>query len=326
MKKNLLLICGGAGTEHDISIISAKYLRSQIDQDVYNIIDIEINKDFEWVHYNEKILIDFSGQLVLRDDSKVQIDAVIPCIHGYPGETGDLQSFFEMIKVPYFGCNSETSKICFNKILTKLWLDKVGIKTTPFIVLNENNSKSISEVEKFFDAHGSLFIKASNQGSSVGCYPLHTKDKTSEILDKAFALSDFVLVEKELTGRELEVSTFEYQGRVHATVPGEIVCPSKFYTFEEKYDSDSGTKTFVEAQGLTQEQILSIQDIAKSAFTSLKLKDLSRIDFFLTHDGQILVNEINTFPGLTPISMFPKMMENYGVKFSDFITERLTRL
>lgn len=326
MKKNLLLIYGGGSTEHDVSIVSAEYLRTQINKEIYTIIDIEINKDFEWIHEGKKLSLDFNGDLILADKSHLKIDIVVPCIHGYPGETGDLQSYLEMIGIPYFGCSSESNKICFNKIITKLWLDKVGIETTPFLALTDNSTDSLAKVESFFEEYGSLFVKASNQGSSVGCYPLHKKDLIQETINSAFSLSDFVLVEQELTGRELEVSTFEYQGKVHATNPGEIICPSKFYSFEEKYKDSSDTKTFVEAQDLTDEQKSAINEMAVSAFKTLKLKDLSRIDFFLTSSGHILINEINTMPGMTPISMFPKMMENYGIKFSDYMTERLGQL
>jgi D-alanine-D-alanine ligase len=326
MKKNLLLIYGGGSTEHDVSIVSAEYLRTKINKEIYTIIDIEINKDFEWINEGKKLSLNFNGDLILADKSHLKIDIVVPCIHGYPGETGDLQSYLEMIGMPYFGCSSESSKICFNKIITKLWLDKVGIETTPFLALTENSTESLVKVESFFEEYGSLFVKASNQGSSVGCYPLHKKYLIKETIHSAFSLSDFVLVEQELTGRELEVSAFEYQGEVHATNPGEIICPSKFYSFEEKYKDSSDTKTFVEAQDLTDEQKSAINEMAVSAFKTLKLKDLSRIDFFLTSSGHILINEINTMPGMTPISMFPKMMENYGIKFSDYMTERLGQL
>lgn len=326
MKKNLLLICGGGSTEHDVSIVSANYLRSQIDENIYNIIEIEINKDFKWIHRGEELILDFSGNLTFADKSQIKVDVVVPCIHGYPGETGDLQSYLEMINIPYFGCSSESSKICFNKIITKLWLDKVGIETTPFIALTDSSKESLDKVKSFFDEYGSLFVKASNQGSSIGCYPLQKVDTIEAVISSAFKLSDFVLVEQELKGRELEVSAFEFKGEVHATSPGEIVCPSKFYSFEEKYKDSSDTKTFVEAKNLTADQKSTIHEMAISAFKTLKLKDLSRIDFFLTDSGHILINEINTMPGMTPISMFPKMMENYGIKFSDYMTERLSHL
>lgn len=323
MKKNLLLIYGGGSTEHEISLVSAKYLRSQISEEAYNIFEIEIDKNSKWVHKEKKVTLDFDKNLILSDELKVKIDLAVPCIHGFPGETGDLQSFFEMIDLPYFGCNSESSKICFNKILTKLWLDNNGISTTPFIMLSELNENSIDQVHSFFDKNGPLFVKASNQGSSVGCYPLKDKSLTEKTLKDAFGLSQFVIIEQLVEGRELEVSTFQYKNEVLATKPGEIYCPGQFYSYEEKYNSESHTQTYIEAEQLTNEQVEKIHEMSLKAFKTLKLKDLSRIDFFLAKTGEIYINEINTFPGLTPISMFPKMMENYGVKFKDFLSERL---
>ena len=130
-----------------------------------------------------------------------------------------------MVKIPFFGCSSESSKICFNKILTKLWLDKVGVETTPFLSMTKLTEESMKQVESFFDQEGSLFIKASNQGSSVGCYPVNKKSELKDFIEQAFKLSDFVIIEKQISARELEVSAFEYENKIHATKPGEIICP-----------------------------------------------------------------------------------------------------
>lgn len=323
MKKNVVLVFGGGSSEHEISKVSASYLKSTINKDDFNILQIEISKDFEWFEGSKQVELNFDGKLVYHDGKRIKVDYLLPCIHGYPGETGDLQSYLEMIKIKFLGNKSEASKICFNKILTKLWLDKIGVPTTDFITLNSLTDESVKSVKDFLNKHSKIFIKASSQGSSVGCYPLSDETKIHEVLKKAFEFSDFVLVEKNVVARELEVATFEYKGKLHITNPGEIVSPDSFYSFEEKYDSKSKTVTHVEAKDLTSNDIEKIKEFAKIAFTSLKLRDLSRIDFFLTSDGEILLNEINTFPGLTPISMFPKMMENYGVQFKDYIADRI---
>ena len=326
MKKNIILVYGGGSTEHEVSAITAQYIASHIDQDKYHLVQIEISKAFEWLHQGEGLQLDFQGHLNFKDGRKLKVDALIPCLHGYPGETGDLQAYLEMIKVPYLGANAESSRICFNKIITKLWLDKVGIPTTPFIALSELSTDGIQTAKSFFKEHGNIFIKASNQGSSVGCYPVSNLEDISTFLTKSFEYSDYVLIEKTLSARELEISVFEYQGQLHVTDPGEIVCPDAFYSYEEKYANHSQTKTLVKATNISDEQIFQLKDYARKAFKTLGLKDLSRVDFFLTDQGEIYLNEINTFPGMTPISMFPKMMEAYGVRFADFINERLTQL
>lgn len=323
MKKNLLLIYGGGGTEHEVSMVSSGFLKSQIDEDLYNIVEIEITHAGVWKHYSDTVEINFNGELVVNGKVAFKVDIVVPCLHGFPGETGDLQSFLEMNGIPYIGCNSETSKLCFNKISTKLWLEAYNIATTPFLAINSCDDEELKRVEDFQKVHKELFIKASNQGSSVGCFPLKDPSEISDTVVAAFALSPYVVVEKNIEGRELEVSVFRYNNEIHATVPGEIICPNKFYSYEEKYQDESKTQTMIEAQGLTTSQIKKIKEMAIKSYQVLKLRHLSRIDFFLSKDGEILINEINTFPGMTPISMFPKMMENYGVKFKDFLSQIL---
>lgn len=323
MKKNILLVKGGGGTEHDISLVSSKYLKSNIDTSLYNVIDILIDKDFTWRDENLNIVeLNFNKELI-GPNFKIKIDAAIPCIHGYPGETGDIQSYFEMIKLPYIGCGSEASKLAFNKISTKLWFKDLGIPNTPFMLCSDESIETLNNAASFFDEHKNIFIKASNQGSSVGCYPVTKKEDVEHFLKEAFKFSPYVLIEKTVNARELEVSVFEFNGEIKTTVPGEINCPSKFYSFEEKYNQHSKTTTSIVAENVPEQISSKIREYAHKAFSSLKLRHLSRIDFFLCDDGNIYLNEINTFPGMTPISMFPKMMENSGVKFYDFINYSL---
>lgn len=326
MKSNILLLSGGGSTEHDVSLVSAGYIKSNIDKNEFNLIEVEIGKDFIFRDKEGKeVELDFHKNLKTQNEV-IPIRAVIPCIHGFPGETGDLQSYLEMMGLDYLGSDSEASRICFNKITTKLWLERLGTRNTPFMLCTDNSSESIEKAKKFFDTHGGIFIKASNQGSSVGCYPVSKKEDVEKYLNEAFNYSPFVLVEKTVNARELEVSVFEFDGKIHVTVPGEIIVPSKFYSYEEKYDSKSHTITEVVAKDLTQIQIDEIKQMAFDSFKFLKLRHLSRIDFFLCDSGEIYLNEINTFPGMTPISMFPKMMENYGIKFSDFLNQNLKKM
>jgi len=252
-----------------------------------------------------------------------KIDIAVPCIHGPPGETGDIQSYFELLKIPYFGPGPEASKLCFNKVSTKLWLDALGIANTPFLFLADKTPATIEKIKQFHQKHGAVFVKASNQGSSIGCYPVAKNQNVMEAIDKAFQFSPYVLVEKSVTARELEISVFNYQGKIHTSYPGEINCPSRFYSYEEKYNPASKTTTEIKAPGLTEKQVDVMKAMAKNAFQGLKLRHLSRVDFFLTDDNQIYLNEINSFPGMTPISMFPKMMEASGVTFADYLQDSL---
>jgi D-alanine-D-alanine ligase len=320
MKKNILLICGGGGTEHDVSLVSSKFIYKNLTEiGTYNVYWIEIGKDkiFRDENGNECDL-NLHRELVIND-KKIPLHFAIPAIHGPPGETGEIQDFFEMIGLPYMGCGPEASIICFNKVTSKLWFTALGIPNTPFAFLT--SEQDIEQAYSLFDRFGKVFVKASSQGSSVGCFQVFKRDELKTIISEAFKYSEYVLVEQMLNARELEISTYEFNGEVVTTLPGEIICPGKFYSFTEKYNSESKTTTELVAPNLPSEVISQMRDFAKKAFLQLKLRHLSRIDFFYTDKGEIFLNEINTFPGMTPISMFPKMMENHGHSYNQFIKQ-----
>ncbi len=330
MTKNVLLLCGGGSTEHDVSLVSVKHIQSCLQKiSGVDVTTIEIDKSGHWVdEKGKKYLLDPKGNLRSFDqvgNAGIKMDVAIPCIHGYPGETGDIQSYFEMIGLPYLGCNSETSKICFNKITTKLWATALGVANTPYIFLGEDNSEGMERVKGFQALYGDIVIKASNQGSSVGCYMVEKGKDPVSTVKEAFKFSPFVLIEKRMKPREIEVSVYEFDGKLQVSYPGEIICPGSFYSYEEKYSKASLTTTETRAENLSPEQVRLITDYSSRLYHGLKLRHLSRIDFFLD-EGTIYLNEINTFPGLTPISMFPKMMEANGHSFTDFLSQRIENL
>ncbi|QIR14843.1 D-alanine--D-alanine ligase [Shewanella aestuarii] len=325
-KINLLLICGGGGAEHDISLMSVKFFETSLAKsDKFSVLKLELDK---FGHYKtqdgQQCELTNRREVRFEDDSKPvwPVDYVIPCIHGYPAETGDIQSYFNLIQLPYFGCESEASSNCFNKITAKMWFSALGIPNTPYVFLHQFDQAAIEQTQAAFDQWGSVFIKAASQGSSVGCYKVDDKSQITTTLQQAFSYAPYVIVEQTVVARELEVAVYEYQGDIIATKPGEIVCDSNnFYTFDEKYNSSSKAKTHVEAINISPEVSDQIRAYAVKVFKGMKLRHLSRIDFFLTADNQILLNEINTFPGLTPISMFPKMLAHHGHDFSEYLTQ-----
>ncbi|SKA63435.1 D-alanine--D-alanine ligase [Enterovibrio nigricans] len=317
----VLLLCGGGGAEHEVSLVSANYVESELRKlPSVSVIRVELTKENGWKDMDgQDCRLNMDKTLNIGNET-VSIDYVIPCIHGFPGETGDIQSLLELAGLPYMGCDSSASIVCFNKITSKLWFDAIGIPNTPYVFLTENTSESVVKAEEAFDRWGALFIKAACQGSSVGCYKVTEKTGVKDAVKNAFTYSNQVLVEKAVRPRELELAAYHFDGKVIVTNPGEICSPEdSFYTYEEKYSTGSHSLTTVEPTNLTDEQIAQMRDYAEKAFVHLKLKDLSRIDFFLTSDGDVLLNEINTYPGMTPISMFPKLMEHNGHTFSDYL-------
>ncbi len=323
MKKNILLLWGGGGTEHDISGVSSNYVHQTLNElNQYNIFKVQMtkNKKFE-LEDGSEVSFNLNRELITKT-SNIPLHLAIPVIHGPPGETGEIQTFFELINLPYIGCRPEASQICFNKVTSKLWFSSLEIPNTPFEYLT--SVKDTHKALSMFDRYGKIFIKAASQGSSVGCYQVTKRDEVEKTVKDAFKYSEYVLIEKMVVARELEISAYEYNGDIVTTVPGEIICPSKFYSFEEKYDPNSKTTTELIAPNLSQATVEQMRELAKRAFIHLKLRHLSRIDFFYTTEGEIYLNEINTFPGMTPISMFPKMMENHGHSFKTFLNNIIT--
>ncbi|WP_096619603.1 D-alanine--D-alanine ligase [Candidatus Enterovibrio altilux] len=317
----VLLLCGGGSAEHEVSMVSANYLESELQKLLTVVVTrVEITKNEGWKDSNgQTCRLNFDKSLNIGSDI-IAIDYVVPCIHGFPGETGNIQSLLELLGLPFMGCDASASIVCFNKIASKLWFDAIGIPNTPYVFLIDNNNDSVLKAEEAFNRWGTIFVKASSQGSSIGCYKIIDKSEIKKAVENAFTFSNQVLVEKDMHPRELEIAIYYYNGEVIVTNPGEISFPvDSFYTYEEKYSIMSHSITTLEPANLTDMQIATMREYAKRAFMHLRLKDLSRIDFFLTDDGKILLNEINTFPGMTPISMFPKLLEHNGHTFIDYL-------
>ncbi len=317
----ILLLCGGGSSEHEVSLVSANYVQQQLSlTPEFDVIRVEMKKDGWFTQDNELVYLDTNTASLNGETLNKKIDFVVPCIHGYPGETGDIQSMLELAGIPYLGCGPEASTNSFNKITSKLWYDALGIPNTPYVFLTENNPTSHQKALEAFDKWGKIFVKAARQGSSVGCYKVTKREDVISSVDTAFGFSDQVLVEKAVKPRELEVAAYEINGELHISKPGEIIAPEDaFYTYEEKYSSDSHSTTQVEAGNLTEEQLSIIHSSSRKVFSHMKLRHLSRIDFFLTSEGEVYLNEVNTFPGMTPISMFPKMLEHNGHRFHEFL-------
>ena len=306
-KIKILVLCGGGGTEHSVSLVSSAHIVKALNAfPTFKVQTQELSVGHNLASINWR-----------------EVDYVIPCIHGYPGETGEIAAFLEMMQIPYLGPGPQASALCFNKVSTKLWLQAANIPVTPFIFLA--NDDQLPLAQQFLQQHGTVFVKAASQGSSVGLFRVDRPDKLATAIKEAFSYSPQVLIEKEIKGRELEISAYEFGGELQISAPGEILCPpDTYYSYQEKYSSNGRTTTQVIADNLASDLMLALQDYARRAFSLLKLRHLSRVDFFLA-GHKIYLNEINTFPGLTPISMFPKMMEANGHLFQDFLYQIISK-
>ncbi|MBL4827691.1 MAG: D-alanine--D-alanine ligase [Spongiibacteraceae bacterium] len=326
MTKNVLLMWGGMGSEHEVSGRSAAFIeRSLLALPDMNVLLIELVQEGQYRDSDGRacqLLKNTVNEIIFHKNAAPswRVDFVIPCFHGFPGESGDIQSLLDLLNIPYLGCGAEASTLCFNKVTTKLWLNALGIPNVPYVMMGSLAEQEVDRAYNALEEWGCVFIKAASQGSSVGCYQVSDKSTLAQCLEEAFTYSSYVLVEQTVKARELEVAVYEYQGEIVATLPGEIHSPEdSFYTYDEKYNDSSHSITDVVAKAIMPEQLGAIKRYAIEAFIGLKLRHLSRIDFFLLDSGELFVNEINTFPGMTPISMFPKMMSHHGHRFPDFM-------
>ncbi|CAH1605394.1 D-alanine--D-alanine ligase [Vibrio jasicida] len=323
MIKNILLLCGGCSSEHEISLLSANFVEQQLNLiENVKVTRVEIKNEGWVTNQNELVYLDLNTKQLCSDTSSLAVDFIVPCIHGFPGETGDIQSMFEIAGIPYLGCGPEASSNSFNKITSKLWYDAIGIPNTPYLFLTRNDEYAHEQAQQAFDKWEKVFVKAARQGSSVGCYSVTEKSELRQAVNDAFGFSEQVLIEKSVKPRELEVAAYEMGGQLYITKPGEVIAPDgAFYSYDEKYSSASHSLTEVEAKNLTEEQVDAILEASQTVFKQMNLRHLSRIDFFLTEDNEIYLNEVNTFPGMTPISMFPKMLQNNGHQFHEFLAD-----
>ncbi len=264
---------------------------------------------------------------VIRPDGATEqfgeVDVVLPILHGTHGEDGTIQGFFDTLEVPYAGGGVLDSALCMDKHFMKVALEASGIAVAPWVTVRRRAWET--DPESLRAAIGELglpvFVKPARAGSSVGVSKVSDPAELDVALAVAFAEDEKVLVETAITGREIEVAVLEGARGVRASLPGEIVLTSRgFYDFEGKYLGGDGVDVVCPAE-LSVDAIAAVQDIGIRAFEAVDGRGLARVDVFLTPTGEIIVNELNTMPGFTPISMFPKCWIASGLSYGELITE-----
>lgn len=353
---NIALIYGGRSGEHEISLISAASIARGIDKK-NTVTLIGITKDGTWFLQNEseynRICRDKDASLKIEesDENKIyvvpggknkafrtksgslDIDVVFPALHGTYGEDGTIQGLLDMADIPYIGCSTMASALTMDKEKTKQILKSSEIPVVPYICIKRcdlNNSQRYDEIfQRCIDELGfPLFIKPCCAGSSNGANKAENAKEFSFYLMEAFTWDDKVLVEKSINAREIECSVTGNSTTanpnceaetVRAYIPGEILPTHTFYDFDAKYNDPDGAKLLIPAD-ISTDLIETVRSTAVRAYKALDCSGLSRIDFFIDRDtGELYLNEINTLPGFTSISMFPKMCEKAGLKFAELI-------
>ena len=328
--KKLGVIFGGMSTENEVSKLSAKSILDNLNKEKYEIYPIYIDTKGDWFEYeaNKKIenIIEYLKSL----------DVVFPVLHGLYGEDGTIQGLFEMLKIPYVGCKVLASSVGMDKAYTKVIFEKAGINQAKYIYVKKyENQENYIYVDECFNEQSlniddlvdviknkikyPMFVKPSNSGSSVGVNKAENDEELKNNIKIAAKFDSKILIEEGIIGKEVECAVLgNSKIGVQATQVGEIVSAENFYTFDAKYKNQK-SMTLIPAR-ITDEQSQIIRELAVKAFNSIDGSGLSRVDFFVEEGtGKVYINEINTMPGFTNISMYPKLFEAYGIKYSELL-------
>ena len=348
MKKlSVCILFGGISPEHDVSLRSAESVLNNIDHSKYNVIPMGITRDGNWIIFggddyselpagtwmnnpknNRGAISPVRGQGLLRfeDDCVVRerLDVVFPVMHGENCEDGAIQGLLQLAGIPYVGPHIAASAVSMDKTLTKLVVDQAGVPQAAWHLVRRHEIKShmdhvIEVLEKKFQYP--MFVKPAGTGSSVGVSKAANREALDKALHEAAKFDEKVLVEEFINGREIEVAVMGNSSPV-ASCCGEIDSGAEFYDYEAKYVTDTST-AYVPAR-ISEEVEEQVRELAVQVYSAIGCQGLSRVDFFVTYeDNRIVFNEINTLPGFTSISMYPKLFDASGIPYSQLIDELL---
>lgn len=337
---NLMVIFGGCSSEYDVSLHSAASVLKNIPEK-YNVIKLGITRDGSWYLFEGSVEDIENGSwcngnnitpavlspdrkekalLVLKNGTyeKVKIDVVFPVLHGKNGEDGTIQGLFELAEIPYVGCGVGASSMCMDKAVTNTICDIIGVDQAKWAAFTQYEyENSLVDLDAIVARLGfPIFVKPANAGSSVGISKVKNKDELLAALKKAFENDKKAVLEETVVGRELECAVMGNEAPVASCI-GEILPEADFYDYDAKY-IDGTTKLAIPAD-ISEEDSERIKETAKKVYRAMGCKGLSRVDFFLKDDKTVCLNELNTLPGFTSISMFPKLFAQCGVEYSELL-------
>ena len=337
-KMCVVLLFGGMSSEHEVSRVSVGNFVNNIDREKYEVLTVGITKEGRWL-YTEATAAQMAdgsweelagnmacvispdradhGMILFTPEGhveKVHVDVVIPVLHGLWGEDGTVQGLLELAGIPYVGCGVLASAVCMDKAVANALFEANGVPHTRWLAADrweiESDLEGVCEgVEKKLG--WPVFVKPANAGSSVGISKVSSRDELKKAIDLALENDRKVVFEAFVDGQEVECAVIGSDPAV-ATRPGEILAGAEFYTYDDKYKN--GVSQVVIPAKLPEEKLDEVKTYAAMAYTALGCEGLARCDFFVEKDtGRVLINEINTLPGFTPISMYPKLMEHEGI-------------
>ncbi|MCQ2445555.1 MAG: D-alanine--D-alanine ligase [Clostridia bacterium] len=340
-KIQLGVIFGGASSEHEVSCVSAASVISNLSEDKYDIYKIGITREGRWYYFTSdlgklptgewekdaslvpcSILPDSAvhGMVVLGEKPEfIRLDCVFPVLHGKNGEDGTIQGLFELAGIPYVGCGVFASSASMDKAYTKIVAESIGVTQAKYLTFRKFDFDK--DPESFYAAAEEklgypIFVKPANAGSSVGISKAKTREGLVEAIALAFVHDRKIVLEEAVVGRELETAVLGNE-ELEVAVVGEVLAADEFYSYDAKY-SNADSKTVIPAENLSKEKSDEIRETARRIFTALDGRGFSRVDFFLrASDNAVVFNEINTIPGFTSISMYPKLFAACGVSYGE---------
>jgi len=340
-KKRVAIICGGRSSEHSISCISAKGVLEAIDRNLFEPILIGITLRGKWVALKsaDDFGVGSDGLPIIPDTAPginadvhglknaegapLAIDLAFPLLHGAYGEDGTIQGLFEMADIPYVGSGVLASSVAMDKTFAKPIYADFGLAVADGITVHQRDwiAQRELEIAKIKALGLPVFVKPARSGSSRGTTKVKSDSEIAPAIEEAHRHDPRAMVEVAIKGREIECAVLEINGKVHASVLGEIRVhePHEFYDFEAKYLD--GSTTFDVPANVTPEIARAISDAAVTAFEALGCEGLARVDFFLNEENQVIINELNTMPGFTSMSVFPMLWKATGKSYSEIITQ-----
>ncbi len=315
----LVILFGGRSAEHDISCITAASVIAAVDGERYEVVPVGIAPDGQWVMAEAP---EGATSLVAEgpgvDPSVLTPDSLaFPLVHGPMGEDGTIQGLLELAGIPYIGSGVLASALCMDKGMAKDVLASAGLDQVRYLALRDIEVDDGALDEAAAELGFPLFVKPANLGSSVAITKAHDVEELASGVKLALAYDEWVVLEEAVTAREIECGLLGY-GRLRASLPGEVRPSHEFYDYEDKYQE--GAAQLLVPAPLPNEVVEEVQGLALAAGHALRVDGMARVDFFYEEDGRgVLVNEVNTIPGFTPISMYPKMWEATGIGYSDLI-------
>ncbi len=343
LKKKVAILFGGRSPEHNISLLSAQNIFRSIDKQKYEPILIGIDKQGQWHQNDESLslmneknpltieLTQNSNPILISQNTNhhklisadtgqdiLSIDVLFPVLHGNYGEDGSVQGFAKLANLPCVGCGIIGSAVGMDKDMMKRILRDAGIKVAEGVTVRHHaDNANYNKIVSLLGAE--LFIKPANLGSSIGVEYVENEEQFWKGLRRALQYDRKVLIEKRITGREIECAVLGNESP-QASIPGEIIPKDNFYSFENKYVDEHGAKLKIPAE-LSDDQIKAIQTLSIKTFTVLECRGMARVDMFFTPENDLIINEINTIPGFTNISMYPKLWEYSGKSQTELISE-----